>query len=171
MKRVDLAYLAGVMDSDGYFTIKRSTYNIRKIKDSHFPKYGEKVGLKQVQPQAIDLLFNNFGGYRRIEKPTAQNGKPLHSVSLTDRKANFFIKSILPFLRIKKKQAKILIDLRKSINEGKQGRSEIVCNSRWGRPMKTHRAITSPEQLKYRESLIKEIKSLNDIRYFSYMPI
>jgi len=43
MNKLTLAYLAGVMDSDGYFTLRRSTYNIRRFKDSKNPQYSEKV--------------------------------------------------------------------------------------------------------------------------------
>ena len=125
MKKIDIAYLAGVMDSDGYFTIKKSTYNIRRFKDSKNPQYSEKCGIKQVQPQAVKFIYENFGGYYRIEKPSSKNGKPLNSISLTNRKAHIFIKTIYPYLRIKKSQAQILLKLRQSLNKGKTEKTRL----------------------------------------------
>ena len=74
MDKTLLAYLAGVMDSDGYFTIKRSTYNIRKLKDSKNPTYSERIGLKQVHPFAVHTIHRLFGGYYHIQKPSTKNG-------------------------------------------------------------------------------------------------
>jgi len=171
MNKVELAYLAGVMDSDGYFTIKKSTYQVRVTKDSKNPVYFEKCGIKQVQPEAVSLIHQNFGGYYRIEKPSSKNGKPLHSISLSNLKAHVFIKAICPYLRIKKKQAKILLDLRKSLKEGKKGVGEKFSQkSRWGTMMMSQRTAVSPKQILHRENLIKEIKSLNDTRPWSYIP-
>lgn len=171
MKKIDLAYLAGVMDSDGYFTIRKSTYQIRVTKDSKNPVYFEKCGIKQVQPEAVKLIYENFGGYYHVEKPSAKKGKPLHSVSLSNLKANAFIKAIYPYLRIKKKQADILLSLRRSLKEGKKGRGEKFSQkSRWGTQMMTQRTAVSPEQISYRETLVKSIKSLNDTRHWSYIP-
>jgi len=64
MTKLELAYLAGIMDADGYFTIKKSTYGMRVIKNCKNPCYFERTGIKQVQREAIDLIHNNFGGYR-----------------------------------------------------------------------------------------------------------
>ena len=109
MNKLLLAYLAGVMDSDGYFTIRRSTYNIRKIGDSKNPHYCERVGIKQVQSEATDIIHKLFGGSYRLDKPNAKNGKPLYDVQLTNLQAHRFVKAIYPFLRLKRKQARILL--------------------------------------------------------------
>jgi hypothetical protein len=170
MRKIELAYLAGVMDSDGYFTIHHNTRNIRIIKDSKNPTHSEKCGIKQTQPQAIKLIHKNFGGYYRIEKSTAEKGKPLHSLSLTNQKAYKFIKAIYPFLRIKKAQVKILFRLRKSLNEGRKRQIIVYHKNRWGviKPFKMY--VLSKKQIDFRNSLIREIKSLNDIRPNSFLP-
>lgn len=169
MKKIDLAYLAGAMDSDGWFSIKRSTYAMRVRGDADNPIFFERCGIKQVQPDVVKMIHDNFGGYFRIDKPTAKNGKPLYAIQLTNKKAYEFTKAILPFLRIKKSQAEILVRLRKSIKEGKTDRSEkITQKSRWGKPMVTVRVKVSDDQIALRESLFKEIKSLNDSRSHSY---
>lgn len=170
MKKTDIAYIAGVMDSDGYFTIKKSTYGMRRFKDRRNPDYSEKCGIKQVQPQAIKLIYENFGGYYRIEKSSSKNGKPLNSITLQNRKADTFIKTILPYLRIKKRQAQILLKLRQSINKGKTEKGISYHKDRWGNITRFIRYRVSSKEIQYRENLIKEVKSLNDIRPWSYIP-
>jgi len=165
-----IIYLAGVMDADGYFTIKRSTYRVRKIGDSKNPLYYERVGIKQTSPEAIKLIHRYWGGYFRIENPSSKNGKPLYAIDLTNKKAHEFIKAIYPYLRIKKKQAKILLRLRESLNRGKNKVVKTIQRDRWGNLTEFTRYAVSDEEIKLREQLIKEIKSLNDIRPWSYVP-
>jgi hypothetical protein len=164
MKNITLAYLAGVMDSDGFFTIKRNTQSMRKHKDSKNPTYQERVGLKQVQPEAVELIYSLFGGYRSIQKPSAKNGKPLHSIGLSCKKAVVFIEAVLPYLLLKKKQAQILIELRKSIEQGKKGTHQSIGKTRWGTSAEFKRPCVSQEQINFRENLIKQLNGLNDIR-------
>lgn len=167
MNATEKAYIAGVLDADGYFTIRRMTYGVRVLKNSKHPTYAERVGIKQCKPEAINLIDKHYGGSRTIEKPSAENGKPLHSLQLTHLKANKLIVDILPYLRIKKKQARILIRLRASIAKGKQAKGEwMMQKSRWGTMMRTRKSRVSAKQIAYREKLIKDICNLNDTREF-----
>lgn len=164
------AYLAGVLDSDGYFTIRRSTYQMRVRGDATQPVFSEKVGIKQVQPHAIDLLFEYFGGYRRMEKPSAINGKMLHAWSVTDKKAIAVVQELLPYLRIKHRQAEILLELRNS----KTANIRLIVGTfdmtnQWGSITTLPRRIVHPEEIQKREAMVVEIKSLNDCRYFPHL--
>ena len=153
------------MDSDGYFSIYRSTYNIRKIKQSKNPHYFERTGIKQVQPEIVDLIYKYFGGYRNIQKPNTKNGKPLYGIQLTNLKAHKFIKTIYPFLRLKKKQAKILLLLRQSLAKGKTHKQKTKwINPRWNKEIETIRYAISPVEIQKRENWRKQIKQLNDSR-------
>ena len=110
-----IAYLAGAIDSDGSIGIKRSTYHIRVRKDAGNPVFSERVMLKQVTPQIPELLHQCFGGYYRLETASCkQNGKPLYSWQCTDKQAAFVCETLLPHLRVKKRQAEILLELRES---------------------------------------------------------
>lgn len=168
MKRIELAYLAGIMDADGFFTIKRSTYSIRVRKDSKNPIFYERIGIKQVTQEAIKIIHDNFGGCYRIEKPQQPNRKPLFIVELTNLKANNFINAIYPYLRIKKKQATILLNLRKSLKEGKLKKTKSMHKNRWGNITEFTRYSVSENQINYRESLITQLDGLNDIRLIKY---
>ena len=159
-----LAYIAGIMDADGYFTIKRDTYRTRVIKDRENPTYYERVGIKQTSKEAIELIYKYFGGYYHIEKSSAKNGKPLYAVELRNLKAHNFIKAIYPYLRIKKKQAEILLKLRESIRRGKTKRKKTMQRTRWGNYAVFTRYAVDDDEIEYRERLISEIKKLNDSR-------
>ncbi len=163
MNKTILAYLAGVMDSDGYFTIKRATYNIRVLKDSKNPHYQEQAGLKQVQPEAIKLILRNFGGSFFKSKPYAKNGKNLFCVLLSCRKANFFVKKIYPYLRIKKKQASLLLALRRSLDKGRT-KVSLVKTIRYGKEFLVKRYSIAEKEILIREKLRDSIKQLNDSR-------
>lgn len=113
MKRTDLAYLAGVIDSDGTIGIKKNSYSRRVIGDSTQDTYSERICVKQVEPFAVDLLHAIFGGYRFIADPNAKRGKPLHGWQVTDLKAIATIKAIRPFMRIKHRQADVCLELRR----------------------------------------------------------
>lgn len=113
-----LAYLAGVIDSDGTIGIKRN----RPYSGGTQPNYSERVCVKQVEPQAIDLLHATFGGYRSTCGPSAKKGRDLHLWQVTDLKALTCLVALLPYLRIKAKQAQNCIDLRALKQESKRAR-------------------------------------------------
>jgi len=104
--------------------------------------------MKQVTPDVVDLLYQHFGGYKRIEKPSAKKGKPLHAWSITDRKAIICVQCLLPYLRVKRKQANVLLKLRES-KERTKGHS--------------HKPIP-PNEIQIREDCFNAVKQLNDTR-------
>jgi hypothetical protein len=114
----DYAYMAGAMDSDGYFTIKKSTYAIRVRKDAGNPVYSEKLGLHQVTPQIPELLRAAFGGSVLLAPQQTPNSRPLYRWDITDRNAAGACEALLPFLRIKRRQAELILELRRSKAEG-----------------------------------------------------
>jgi hypothetical protein len=77
MTRTVLAYLAGVLDSDGTIGIKRNTYSMRVVKDSIAPTYSERIHIRQVERPALELFAATFGGNIGVNDPSAKNGRPL----------------------------------------------------------------------------------------------
>ncbi len=116
MDKILLAYLAGAVDSDGCFMIRRSTYRKRVTGDADNPTYSERVCLKQVTPEIPQLLHQVAGGGRlHLEQPSCrENGRPLHSFDCTDKVAAALTAQLLPYLRIKKRQANLIMELRRS---------------------------------------------------------
>ncbi len=108
------AYLAGAMDSDGWFGIKRSTYHQRVRGDAGNPVYSERLGLKQVTPEIPHLLHETFGGRLSQDKGLSDNSRPLHSYQCTDKRAAEACRALLPYLRVKRRQAEVLLELRRT---------------------------------------------------------
>ena len=153
MDKLLLAYLAGVIDSDGYISIKRSTYAARVLGKNWNPQYQEMVGIKQVSPEAVDLLKAAFGGYRYVERPSARNGRPLHGWQGTNLIAAKALSALRPYLRIKARQADIALRLRVS-------KDSKVARLR-GSPAKRKQAASVITE---RERLFAEVRALNDTR-------
>ena len=164
MEDIQLAYLAGIMDADGWFTIRRSTYQMRVRKDAGAPVFSEKLGIKQVQPEAIDMLYSAFGGYRRMEKSSAKNGRPLHSWTVTDKQAAAVALALLPYLRIKRAQAGLLLELRASKEKPRTEIRETSQRNRWGVEMVFKKPVVSEAVLHERERLHAAVRALNDTR-------
>lgn len=122
MEQVTLAYLAGIIDADGTIGVKRSTYAARVTRDCRQPTYSERIVVRQVQPEAIELLKETFGGYVGISKPSSKKGRPLFHWSVTDKKAASALAALLPFLRIKKRQAENCLKLREVKEQSKRER-------------------------------------------------
>jgi len=121
-----LAYCAGVIDSDGTIGVKRSTYQVRVVKDSTQPIFSERIAVRQVELEAIELLHSLFGGYLRIgEPPSAKKGRPLNMWMVTDKQAAECLRLLLPYLRIKRKQAENCLRLRELKEESKKARIAV----------------------------------------------
>ena len=111
-KRELVAYLAGAIDSDGTIGVKKSTYAMRITHDCAQPTYSERLALRQVTPEIPVLLHETFGGSLYVTKPSTTHGKELLSWSITDAKAATCLRAILPYLRVKKRQAENALELR-----------------------------------------------------------
>lgn len=108
---LELAYAAGVVDSDGSIGVHRNSYAMRVRGDAGQMVYMPRVTVKQVTPQAVDLLYGMFGGHRYAGKPTATRGRPLIAWNAHSAIAARACEAMLPFLRIKREQALNAIEL------------------------------------------------------------
>lgn len=117
MGEIDLAYCAGVIDSDGTIGIKRQTYSMRVVGDSKQPTYAARICVRQVERGAIDLLRATFGGSVRVNRSTT--GRDLFEWSVRDKIAENALRLLLPFLRIKREQAVNCLELRDLIAKSK----------------------------------------------------
>lgn len=147
-----LAYCAGVIDSDGSISVRRTPVRL----DSTQPTYSERVKVKQVEPQAVELLHTLFGGTRRYERASIPKGKPLHSWEVTDLRAAECLASVLPYLRIKRRQAENALALRAVKEHSKRHRI---------RPGRGHAggAKRSPDHSQQMEALFVRSKELNRV--------
>jgi hypothetical protein len=117
-----LAYAAGVIDSDGSIGIRLDTYAMRVRKLDAGPVYKERVTLRQIEPQAVELFHASFGGSHFMTAPRNERAQPLHSWQIVDRMAATFLAAIGPYLRIKHRQAVLCVELRRLKDESRKAR-------------------------------------------------
>ncbi len=152
-----LAYLAGVMDSDGYFKIEK-----RRVKRMINPHYRIKIGAGQVAPSpAIKLLSETFGGTIRVRGDGRKGHRALARWSRFDRSAVPALEALLPYLVIKAPQARLLLQLRELKAKGKLGTTEWVHPTRWHRPIKMRKRCYSPAQVRAFERLHRTVRALH----------
>lgn len=94
----NLAYLAGVVDSDGWIGIRRTR---TRWADTYQPG----VAVKQVTPEAVSLAHATFGGHLWQQAPGATRGRPLWTWGVTAAAVVPVLRSLRPYLRIKAAQA------------------------------------------------------------------
>lgn len=99
------AYIAGLMDTDGSFSLKRE-----KIKD--YFKYGPIISLSMTDCRSIYNLHNSFigGNICIIKAKTATHGFCYRWCISSKSVAIKFLKKVIPFLFIKKCIASKLLD-------------------------------------------------------------
>jgi hypothetical protein len=117
-----LAYAAGVIDSDGSIGILRETYAMRVLGTASQPTFSERVTIRQIEPDAVDLLHINFGGCRSVIAGTRPKQQPLQSLQLVDRQAALLLAAVLPYLRIKKRQGELCLEMRRLKDESRRAR-------------------------------------------------
>lgn len=98
MTQLALAYLAGVIDSDGCILIEK-----RKHRDGRPSMYMAKIIIGQVDPEAVELAHRTFGGNIHIAKPAAtQIGQHERYIwAIVSKAAVRALLAIRPHLRIK----------------------------------------------------------------------
>ena len=104
MKDTDLAYLAGVIDSDGSISVRKTDYHVRHGTATNC-SYWPRIKIKQVDPEAIELAKSLFGGSVYKSKSQAENGRDLFAWEVTNRMAATCLEALLPYLRIKRLRA------------------------------------------------------------------
>lgn len=105
-----VAYAAGVVDSDGYIGVHKAHGPEARAKGWQIT-YQPRVQVKQVTPDAIELLLDLFGGHRYGGKPTAKRGRPLITWAVHSATAGRVCEELLPFLRIKRQQAENALEV------------------------------------------------------------
>ncbi len=102
----DLAYLAGLVDGDGYFKITR---NFRTPRIKH-PYYANVLGLSQLWPgPAVRLFAEAFDG--SVKAVTTQHGTWMARCELRTAKAESATRRLLPFLLVKRPQALLFLEV------------------------------------------------------------
>ena len=116
-KKLLLAYAAGIIDGEGTLII--SVRHQTKERQMTFCSR-IAVGMNNVRP--LDLLYGLFGGSIRTKSTRSKSGKYRNGFvwEISGEKAKHVSKMLLPFLKVKREQAEILIRLQTRIRVGKR---------------------------------------------------
>lgn len=147
--KTTIAYLAGIVDGEGYIGIKR-----QRRKGCTNAMFHERIQVRMTNAAAIRLLTATLGGwYYRERKPQVDGRKRLYLWSASDRMARSILQTLLPYLRIKKRNALVVLKLRKT----------KICSDALRRGSPTRRTIPR-HVIARRERLYFECKRLNGRR-------
>lgn len=139
-----LAYLAGMIDADGYITINRSTR-------AGVAYYGAQVGISGTRRQPHDLAASLWGGKVSLYQPKNPRHRGQYQWSRQGDVAIGIITALLPYLRIKLDQARVALELQ-----------EHCIFGRGDDPFPWFSAGYNPTP--FREELVAEIRELNQWR-------
>ncbi len=138
-----LAYLAGIMDSDGNFRISR-----RNVREMRWPQYRINVRCAQVAPSpAVDLLKATFGGQISILTDHRPTHRDLVAWNVHDRGAVPALEALLPYLRVKWRDALLLLELRVLKSARKEELTTWIHGNRWHSELKMRKRSYSSRQV------------------------
>lgn len=104
MNNINWSYIAGLFDGEGTFTIS-------KARRKDYPDYSfEEIYITNSNKEIMNWLVENLGGSIRITRYGNKKWKNVYKWFLPAKMRVDFIKNIIPFVIIKKKQALLLLD-------------------------------------------------------------
>ena len=104
------------MDSDGHIGVHVNWYKVKSAKwaDSKQPTYQPRCSVKQLDHQAVELFGEVFGGHHYVDTSAQSkrgSGRPINVWQMHSRQTGEALGALLPFLRIKTRQAQLVIEL------------------------------------------------------------
>ncbi len=106
--KITLAYLAGLIDGEGYIGIKKQ----RPTADRVAPSYHARIQVRMVDEQAITLLAQKLGGKYYSERAAAGKRRGLYCWQASDALAEQILRALLPYLRVKRRSAEAVLRFR-----------------------------------------------------------
>lgn len=110
----DLAYLAGIIDGEGTITIARAPRNDTKHR---IPYHIPHVKVCNTNKELIDWIHAKFGGRNNNTRQANTKWSTLYYIRWNCGKARDLLEAVLPYLRVKKVQATVVLDFIKRMNK------------------------------------------------------
>jgi hypothetical protein len=150
MKETDIAYLAGIIDSDGCIGIQK--YN-------NCDTYRVILTVVQRDLPLIEYLYSTFSGSINVVSGSAGNKKFYLRWVVTDKKAMVVLGKCLPYLKLKQGQAylaKQLFELKKSGSKDSEKQRDLYLKNKTLNSPATTERVNSREM---RQSELIEMKN------------
>ncbi len=98
-------YLAGFVDGEGSVMIVKS-----KAGDQGRLEYRGRVSLANTDARVLRAIREGFGGMLEEQPPLQSGWNPLHQLVWSEGMAEPLLRTLLPHLRIKQRQARVVLD-------------------------------------------------------------
>jgi hypothetical protein len=165
MKKTDIAYLAGLVDGEAYIGIKKT--KAYACQGRATPGYHARIQVRMVDEAAIKFLSESLGGKYYKERPNAAKGRPLYCFQASDAKAEHILKTLLPYLRVKRSSAIAVLEYRKIQCKSRSHMTKKVGEKNFQNRVGTIRMVPiyrlSDEYVGKCESLYLRCKDLNRV--------
>lgn len=128
-KQLNIAFVAGVLDSSGSFMICKNQVRVKGVLISH--RYFPEIGINNANTAFLEFIKNtfNFGkverANRRSYNPKHIDGKMYRFRLVNSAQVKELIQSIMPYLINKKKHAQILLKICSTIRISNNNRKKI----------------------------------------------
>lgn len=156
-KTLKLAYLAGIIDGEGYIGAKRRN----PIGARQSPRYAIAVSVSMTDRQPIDMLAALSRCTAEIKPKKRGKYKAIYTFSVESGMAEELLYDVLPYLIVKKRQAELalqLADLRAQASKHQTKLVGVHSHGRKDRPGATFRSYAlSDEYLAKCEALYNEM--------------
>ncbi len=163
---VELAYIAGLIDGEGYIGVKK-TSPYRHLTGRVNPGYHARICIKMVDESAIRFLAETLGGWYFEEKRPAGgwSKRRLFAYQATDKAAADILCAILPYLRVKHANAEAVLELRALQATSAVHRTKIVGKRNFPNKYGTARVVAnkafSDEFIAALDAIYERCKALN----------
>lgn len=137
-------YLAGFIDGEGALMIARSSDSSHKRY-----QYRARIAVANVDRGVLEDLQGSFGGILTNQPPRKTRWKHAYGLVWTDRMAGRILRAVKPYLRVKRRQAEVLLNFIRHKARTRQGH-----HGRFFAPLP--RKVVS-----FREDLYRKIRKLN----------
>lgn len=161
---ITLAYIAGIIDGEGYIGVKRMT---SARQDRRSPGYHARIQIRMVHEGAIKLIADTLGGWYFKEKAHVVKGRPLFCYQASDASAENVIRKVLPYLIVKRDSAEAVLQLRALQADGRNHRTKIMGYRNFpnshGTPRKVANCSFSDEFIAQLDAIYTQCKALNRV--------
>ena len=150
---IELSYLAGFLDGEGYFCIS----NICTRKIQNYQQKNLRIGATNTNKDVLDWIKFTFGGsvsYRG--KPRSKKHKKSYVWFICNQKAEDLSRELLPYLKVKRLQAEVGLKFRETFH-----RKDSIVLERDGRPRKIINSYIPQHIIDVREIFRLQMNKLN----------
>lgn len=131
----ELAYCAGVLDSDGHIGVHVNWYRVKSAGDAKQPTYQPRCSVKQLDHQAVELFGDLFDGHHYVDTSNVRGSRrPINVWQVHSAACRRVLDALRPYLRIKCRQADLVLELC-DLNQSPRARTWVIPEVVPGEPM------------------------------------